>query len=242
MQTESFGLYVVSPVWRLTAAEAQPGGGRFGGGRFGGGRFGGGPRGGLNELMARPEIREELDITDDQQQELRAAVMNMFRGMRDRANFREMSDDERREFMEDMAKEARKEVMAVLTSEQASRLSELEFQFMVRQGDALGALRAAGVEIDDAQKDELRKSQESARKELQEKIAKLRQESGRQLLQEFVSDTQMERLMGKPFAFEDRPAGPPGMFGGRRGGPGGPGEPWPRSRSWTAPTASSRRR
>lgn len=206
---------------------AQPGGrGGFGGG---GGGFGGrggmfGPPGLLGMLMQEP-VRQELKLTEDQFAELETMGREAGEAMRGSfGNFRDMSEEERQAAFEKMRmerdkleKQMREKLLGALNQEQAARFSELEFQYFVQQGDLPRALKSAGVELTADKEEALKTKQEEVTKRVNEEIAKLRADGNKEVLSDVVSGAQLEKLMGKPFTFEQRPDGR------GRGGPGGPG-------------------
>ncbi|MEK6235991.1 MAG: hypothetical protein N2C14_14885, partial [Planctomycetales bacterium] len=76
----------------------------------------------------------------------------------------------------------------------------------------------------DEQKEKLQEAREKAEKELQEKIAKLREEARDQVLGVLTSDqqTKFKKMIGEPFEFQSRSFGGRGGTGGGRGrGTGG---------------------
>lgn len=138
-----------------TVAEAQPGGGRGGGrGGFGGQRGGGGFGGqrgrgattvSIPVLLGVEDVLDELKVEEAQGESIRAALETYRESSRtERPDFekmREMSDEERREFFEEMqkkrdavTKENTELLMAFLDKDQVTRLKQIEFQVRVRAG------------------------------------------------------------------------------------------------------------
>lgn len=144
---------------------AQPPGG-FGGSRVFGGGFGAGLRSGIMGLLMIPEVRTELNLTEEQHQKLRIALVGLWPEPRE--EFGNLSEDERHELQK--LREARQyrideAVKSVLLEEQYTRLRQLEIQ---RQGvTALGRLEVAEkLGLTDEQKARMREIQEAARPDL----------------------------------------------------------------------------
>lgn len=146
-----------------TFALAQRGGG---GGRGGFGGFGGGPGGGFGgfgraanpaSFALRDDVKKELGLSDDtvkDLEEISQSGPDMREMMQSLGNFRDMSADERqeamtevREKMEKENKKLRESTMAALSSKQKDRFAELQFQFALTNGNAVGALKEAEVDL-----------------------------------------------------------------------------------------------
>lgn len=189
-----------------TVAEAQPGGGRGGGergggrggerggdrGGFGGNRGGGGDRGGrgtttvsIPVLLGVEDVLDELKVEEAQGESIRAALETYRDSSRtERPDFekmREMSDDERREYFEDMqkkrdavTKENTELLMAFLDSKQVTRLKQIEFQARVRGGmDRL--LAAEDIQKMLSMTDEQKEKLKTISEEMTEKQAEYRE-------------------------------------------------------------------
>lgn len=117
-----------------TALAQRPGGGYFGAG-----------------LLAIEEVQKELGITDAQKEKLKA-----LRG--ERVDFQNLSREERRAKVEELAKKADETIKATLDEKQQARLAELRLQ-----RDGAGSLARAEVAeklgLDQAQKDQIKKIQ-----------------------------------------------------------------------------------
>ena len=220
------------------------GGGGGGGGGIGGGfgRGGGGLLGGLisgggdARFAVRNDIKKELDLDEDQIEELQEISRNgpdVRKMMQDLdIDFRDvfrMSTEEREETMAPLAKkmakankEAREEVLDVLTSKQKNRFAELKFQYDVSQGRGVAALAAVDVELDDDEEDELKEAMEGVSEKLQKRMAELRRELYVEALASVVSESKIEKMMGDAFEFETQQFGRGGR-GGDRGGAQGRG-------------------
>jgi len=215
---------------------AQRGGGR---GFWGGGAGGGG----LSTLLRDSKVQEELELVEDQvadleeiQSEMRQEMMEMFRGG---GGFRDLSDDERRERMEELrakiterTKEMDEEIGQVLLPHQLTRLRELNFQSQIQRSGTDGMadnesiIEALG--ITDEQKEKMKKAAEEASKKLEEKIQKLRQQAQDEVLAVLTPEQRkkFKELKGESFEFSNNRRGPnrgglEGRRGGDRGGRGG---------------------
>jgi len=222
-----------------TAATAQPpGGGRGPGGP---GRFGGpgGPFGGVIGLMQLAEVRDEIELSQDQQDELRRLreavegeirdeMQNLFQGMRD------MTDEQRQaRFAEiqarfqEIAKGVEGRLQQVLLPHQFDRLKQIELQSRL-QRDGAAALTdgelAETLGLSEAQRDEIRQRAEQVQQDLQEKIRQLRLDARNQLLDVLTSEqrAKLNAMMGEEFEVPEFGFGPGrgGPFGRGRGGRG----------------------
>lgn len=205
----------------ISSAFAQGGRGPGGGGPGG---FGGGG-GGLFLLMDE-NVRKDLGLVDDQTEKLRAIARKMFEGMGGGGgqDFRRMSEEERTKFREESQarqEKALKEVDEILLPAQRERFKQIQVQSRLRgsTSDGLASKEVAdALGITEAQKEELKKVQEDAEKELREKQDALRQEVKDKVLKVLTTEqkAKLEKLMGTKIEFA--------QFGGR-GGPGGQGGP-----------------
>jgi len=81
---------------------------------------------GANALMD-PAVAKELNVTEEQQTELREAQRSTFQSMRDaREELQDLSREERRAKERELREEADKNLMAVLTSDQTTKFEELK--------------------------------------------------------------------------------------------------------------------
>ncbi|MDA0660016.1 MAG: hypothetical protein O2931_01720 [Planctomycetota bacterium] len=197
---------------------AQPDGDR---GRFGRGFTPSG--GGAMGIIMQDQVRQELQLTEDQVGKIEELLRSTADSARKRfGNFRDLSGEEREAAVEKMRQDREKiekdlteQLRGVLNSDQATRYAELEFQFLLQQGDLVRALKKAGVEVETDKADALRIKQEEVMKRVHAEIAKIRDAGNREILSDAVSESQLQKLMGEPFAFE---MGPP-RRGRERSGP-----------------------
>ena len=251
-----------------------PGGGFQGrGGAFGGmgmgGRGGGDMKMGLLRVDA---VKTELEVSPAQDEAIEKLTTQMREQMReqfggDRPDFRNMDEDERREFFDKMRKQAEEQAAErdaqleeVLLPQQLERLDEIALQ--LRGVQALEDEKVVSkLKITDAQKEKMTEVQESLRERMRETFqgggaggnfreafSKLREEMEKELLAVLTTDQQkqFEEMKGEKFempegAFGAMGRGGPG--GGFRGGPGGgrpgggPGGPGGRRRGGGRPEA-----
>lgn len=83
-------------------------------------------------LLRQEAVQEDLGLTDDQKQQLRRLAAGQQRGG-DRPNLRDMSQEERREWMAEMRERmeaAEKKMSDILTEEQRTRLKQIRLQVM----------------------------------------------------------------------------------------------------------------
>ncbi len=125
----------------------------------------------------------------------------------------------------ELAKNARGKIKEVLNAKQKTRLAELEFQYNLQRGNAIAALAAADVELDEDEEKDLQDAMEEMREELRAEIAALTRKMQIKALATILSESKIERLMGDVFEFESGGAGGRTFGGQGRGGPGRTGGP-----------------
>ena len=178
-----------------------PGGFRGGPGGFGGGLFGGGSA----SFAVREDVQKELDLSPrqiEEMEEISQSVQDEQRSfmrelMRERmADLRNMSDNERREAMQDFQneiakrnKKVRDKVVDVLSSRQKTRFNELEFQFNLQRGNAMAALIVANIELDEDDEDALREAMEEVQSKLREEVARITREIQIEALATVISES-----------------------------------------------------
>lgn len=227
--------FMVSDVM---AQGRRPGGGPPGGfgqrGRGGPGG-GGGPEMIIGLLRVDP-VKVEIELSPDQDE---AVEKLMQPAERPQVNFREMSDDERREAFAKMQKEQEERVQKmeeqleeVLLPQQMERLKQIALQLRgiraLREDDVAKELKITPAQLEkiDGVEEKLREEngpkfrelmQSGDRDAMREAFTKMREESEKQVLAVLTSDqrTEFEKMKGEKFDM------PEGAFGGGRGGPGG---------------------
>ena len=219
------------------------------GGRGFGGGFGGPGRGGFEvgrlDLVRVEPVQEELGLVEEQLTKV-SDLRDELRGDRggrserggERPNFRDMTDEEREEFMAQRQKEAaersaqeKEKLGEILMPHQSQRLEEIFLQ--VRGPAALldpTVAEAVGLTEDD--QEELRETIQEAREGMQEEMRELFEAGDREQIRAkmtemqkkveeealaVLSDEQKQKfteLKGEKFDL------PPGALGGGRGGEG----------------------
>jgi len=221
----------MAAVCLSSIANAQPGRGGFG--------FGGG---GLASILGIEGVDKELDLTDDQQTEVKdfiAEIQEFAQKERQETigdfDFRNATDEERAEIGKKMekvtakvSKKEKEEIGEILLKPQLERLEELRIQ---RAG--VGALSDPAVieklAISKDQQAKIQDAQEKVQAEMRaafsggganfdrEKFQKLREDSDKQILAVLDESQQkkFEELKGKPFEFPQRQGGGRGQRGNR---------------------------
>lgn len=224
---KKLGCWILTISFSVLLADsvlAQPGRGWGGGGGFSGNSATG--------MLQNEAVRKELDLVDDQMEQIREiqkeqeeVVREFFSGMRER--FREMSEEERRELgtelrekMQTHAEKFNKKVYEVLLPEQVERLKQIQVQ-MESQRSGFGSVSDSLTKelgITEEQKAAMKDKADQVRKDLTEKVAKLRQQAQDEILSVLDAEQQKKyrELMGTPFDVE-------GMVRGGAGGRGGQG-------------------
>lgn len=198
------------------------------GGPFGGGPFG---RGGGMEILFQDSVRNEIELVDEQEQQLRELFGSMREGMQ--SVFEEIRDlprEERREAMmarmQEQQDKLREQMNEILLPHQVERLEQLMLQRRFQGGNAADALASSDIReklgLSDEQIALMRETAEEAAQELREKIQRANEEAREKVLAILTPEQRAtwDQLMGDSFQFEEG-----GRFGrrGPGGGPGGPG-------------------
>jgi hypothetical protein len=221
-------------VVSLASAQERP---RGPGGRGFGGRGFGMGMGGPTALLNIPEVRTELNTTDEQNKEIDdvLAKVNEARGGFNPQDFQNLSDEERQKRMDEMRKKmeeankaAEEKVGKILKPEQLARLNQLSLQ---RPGAITRPEVAKQLGLSQEQQDKIQKIQEESRpqgggnfqnmteEERQKFVAEAnerREKAQADMLAVLTGEqkTKWTELQGKEFKF---PAfGGPGGGGGQR--------------------------
>jgi hypothetical protein len=119
------------------------------------------------------------------------------------------------ERLKELRDQLAKEVEDVLLPHQKKRLDEIALRMKMRQRGTTGSLvdteLAKSLDITDAQKDRIRRKAEEVQKDLEEKIAKLREEARQEILEELSPEqkTRLKELLGAEFDERPQPAPTP---------------------------------
>jgi len=166
------------------------------GGRSGGGR---GPAGGRAEGLAGSGASGAGERAPDAQRLIEPP--EDFKKSRERL----------KEFRDELAKE----IDNILLPHQRRRLDEISLRMKMKQRGTSGSLvdteLAKTLSIDDAQKEQIRRRAAEVQKELEEKIAKLREEAREEILDELTpaQQRQLKDLLGSDFDDKPQVAAPP---------------------------------
>jgi len=223
-----FGILACAMVVLIAdAANAQRGGGGNRGGGRGGGGFARGAMGGFGEVMMlrSEQIRDELEVTDEQwddlqqlQRDMMGEMRNMFQEMRD------MDEDERADFMKEVTEDIQAEIGEILLPHQTKRLKQVSLQQSMRRGTG-GLLRNQAVidelDLSDSDIEKLEEKNEEVQKELNEKIAKMRKQAQEEIFSVLSKEqrSKLKEMMGDDFEMQQQNGR--GNRGGGRGGRGG---------------------
>lgn len=242
-------------LWSPLSLAQAPGGGRAGRGarqpRLGRG-MGGGFTMDKASLLRSEQVQEELKVTEEQMAKVQEAVAasreaaRASRGERPRVNFRDMSEEERAEWMENMRKERQESMAAmdkklaeVLKKEQFARLEQIWVQQMGvqalknetiakklkvtdEQTEKIDAAIAWGREqqtgLFEGMRDLSREERQEAFQKMQEKRAKIEEQVKEKAMAALSKEQQeqMKKLCGKKFELDMQSFR--GMRGGFRGG------------------------
>ncbi|WP_276664567.1 hypothetical protein, partial [Rhodopirellula baltica] len=231
-------------------ANAQGRGGRGGfpgGGGGGGAMFGGRGGGSTLGLLRAEKVREELGIDEQQTEALKKLEEQAREQSRPDFDFRNASEEDRREFFEKMQsqreeqeKETRMQLQTVLTLEQMERLDEIGIQ-------AQGLMALSSPEVQEAltmtedQKKKLTEIRSGMETKMREEMREIMQSRDREKMQTAMESMRenmekevmavltaeqkkkFEEMKGDPFDLEALRGGRGGERGARggRGGEGG---------------------
>lgn len=218
-------------------ASAQPPGG--GGGR--GGFFPGmGGPGGMNmggiELLFSQQVKDEIELVGEQEDQIRELSDSMRDEMRSAfQDMRDLSDEERRDFMQKRMAEVREKVQTqlkdILLDHQLERLKQLQLQSQLQRGNTADAMGSDDIRqalgITDAQLEQMRAKATEAEEELRRKVQEAAAEARAKVMSVLTAEqrAKWEQMVGPSFEFQQGGfgRGPGGGFGGPGGGPGGGG-------------------
>ncbi len=186
--------------------------------RGGGGR--GGPGGGSMGLLMNKDVQQDLKMTDEQIAKVNELMQKQREAMKD------LSPEEKREKMPDMAKANERQVSQILKPEQRQRLKQLRLQrdgaMAIADPEVASNLQLSGEQrekiksiTDDMRKEfgELRQSG-APPEEMRQKMGELRKSTNDKIMEVLTEEqkAKWKEMQGAPFKGDFRPAGP------RRGG------------------------
>ncbi len=221
-------ILTVLSTFALTSVDALAQRGGFRGG------FAGGPGGGfgVGGLLMSEQVRGEIELLPDQEEELRALgedtrdrMRDLFSGMRDLPREeRRAAFEDARAGMEEIRQDVESQVKEVLMPHQFERLKQIEVQQQMARGGTASVAQGQLAEqlgLTDQQKEEMQQKAQEAQRDLQEKITQLRLEARESILSVLTSEqrAKFDQLVGKPFEMDQRGAGR-GQRGFREGSRG----------------------
>lgn len=204
---------LVAAAAASSSATAQPRGGP------GAGRAGTVPGlGGPYELLAREDVRKELDLVDEQVKQLeglrdrfRTRVREAIAQIREQRSSADGSSeqvrDELRKAIEQVNADIQKEVSRILLPHQTKRLEQLALQFRMRGGvTAFGAEAVQQLGITEQQREQLRTKSEELDRDIRRKVAEMRRQAQDELLSLLTPEQQakVREMLGEPFEFADQ--------------------------------------
>lgn len=204
----------------VDSAMAQPGRGGQGGGRGGmmGGMMGGG---GTAMMLMNPQVREQLELSEDQIQRLEDLQADMRDEMQDM--FRGGGGGDAREKMQEVMGRIQKEIDGVLLKHQREQLAAMTASMtMQRGGGAGGVLNNPALikelGLSDSEVEKLKEQAAELQAKQDEEIAKIRERYNERIIALLPKEAQ-EKL--KEWSKTEVPEF---NFGGGRGDRGGRGE------------------
>jgi Spy/CpxP family protein refolding chaperone len=196
-----------------SSASAQDRGPRRGFGGRGGFDFGGG---GTYGLLRMSQVQKELELVKDQQDKLRKIEEEMRGSMRELfSGLRDLSEEDRRkkfaEIREKMTKQRevmQKKVDGILLPHQRDRLKQISLQMRMQRSGATSTLTSDTVTealgITEAQKKKLAEVRKEVEKQLQEDIAKARENARKKIFDVLTPEQRkkLEKLTGEAFKLD----------------------------------------
>ena len=171
----------------------------------------------LSTMLALPQFVEELNITESQQEELakvrvesQKAIAEAWNAARQpqkggeggRGGIRQFNAatwQKAREAQQKARADAEKNVLAVLTDKQKTRLKEIRVQLALKNRGVTslsvsGGVFGEAINLTDDQKKKLSEKQREIQQELRKIMAELKAEMEQEALDEVLTDTQLETL------------------------------------------------
>lgn len=176
----------------------------------------------LSSLLALPDVREELEMVDDQFAELQEAQKEISRELSKQMNeimkggkFDPSKAGGLKELLAEQQKLAEGRIQEMLTPQQLERLRQIALRVRMKQSGAIGMLGSKEVqealEIDEEQLKKLKEKAKEIQEAMEEKIADLKKEAREELLDELTSKQRkkLDEMLGsefdyKPVDFRDR--------------------------------------
>lgn len=173
--------------------------------------FGGGPMSDAFSLANNPDVQKEIELLDDQQKQLNAINEDFSKRIQEEmgslvnGNVSPERGREIGELIKKLNEEKRQKMEGVLLPHQFTRLRQIAFQQQMKyQGDANAIMSEKVAEelgITEDQKKKLSARADELKKELEEKIARLKEETRESLMEELTSEQRekLKEMMGGAF-------------------------------------------
>jgi len=169
----------------------------------------------MSSLMLDPQVRNELELVDDQVQQLKDIQAEFGKRLKDNLKFDAGNPDPERmknisNIIKEMNAERMEKVHSVLMPHQSKRLKQISRQMSMKNKGDVNALTgdevAEELGIDDDQKKRLKERSKEIQKELQAEIAKLKKKAREDLMKELRPEQrkQMEEMLGDEFEYKKR--------------------------------------
>ena len=178
----------------------------------------------LFELLFQPDVKQELELVEEQDEQIRELGKAMRESIRSYfGEIRDLPGEERREaimsYIQEERAKAEDKLEGILLEDQFARLKQLQFQSRVQRGGASRALQTEELreklKLTEEQISTIQTTSDKAQAELREKIQQATQEAREKILAVLTPDQLaiFNELAGTTFTFQRRD---------RRLRPGGP--------------------
>jgi hypothetical protein len=166
-----------------------------------------------NQLIHNQQVRENLELDKEQMAELDAIRTEYQERMQEHVKSMQGKNADPNEWgrvMKSLNEDRRLAMGAVLLPHQSKRLQQIATQMEMRnKGDAnalIGESLAEALDIDDGQKERLKKRAEEIRQETEEQIARIKEEGRKKLLRELSSEQRrkLDELTGEKFELKGK--------------------------------------
>lgn len=167
---------------------------------------------GTLDLLADPEIRQDIEMVDDQYEELQTLNADIQKRMGEQLRSLDFSDSENiANKIRGIRDTAEQELNGVLLPHQVKRLQQLATQTQLRRRSFIDLLTSdplkSRLEISDTQSEDLKKTAAEIEADLAREIARLQSDARKKLLSRLTQkqQTQVEEVFGESFEFKSKP-------------------------------------
>lgn len=171
------------------------------------------------DLLARPDVQQELELLDDQLLQLHQFRLEVETARRDRLEnlLQQIRSGENppgslanalREELTSSDEQVAERLRSILLPHQARRLAQIQLQLQLRQGGLVGPQSSSWLtklDISAEQRTAIRNAAERSDRELKRQMAESRLALQREILHLLtpLQKQQLQDLVGKPFQFQD---------------------------------------